>query len=190
MHPSRVFEQAGPLSKAVIADIEAIFTQKKAQKREKLFISTTPANKVICVDSGLARGFVEYEGQCYTSWFVAEREFICTALPMGTGGVFYTDVEFLEPTVYWVCDYTRLQLLYDRHPMLNFAARTLAEQLLARCNEVQYLLRVLDPKERLEYFTALYPSVYQRAPLVHIASFLAMTPETLSRLRQPNCTKN
>jgi hypothetical protein len=135
------------------------------------------------VDTGLARGFVEHQGEYYTSWFIAEREFVCTALPTGFGSVLYTDVEFLEPTVYWSCEYSRLQVLYNRHPALNFAARALAEQLLVQCGQIQHLLRVLSPQERLNFFITHYPHIYQRSPLGHIASFLGIRQETLSRLR-------
>jgi len=39
-------------------------------------------------------------------------------------------------------------------------------------------------EERYEYFTSLYPNIVQRVPQHMIASYMGLTPETLSRIRR------
>ncbi|MFN4145180.1 MAG: hypothetical protein ACK4GN_05095 [Runella sp.] len=43
-------------------------------------------------------------------------------------------------------------------------------------------MQALGGKERLGEFMARYPELYGRASNKHIASYLGMTPETMSRL--------
>ena len=42
---------------------------------------------------------------------------------------------------------------------------------------------VETPEEKYLRFIAEQPALLQRLPLYHIAAYLAMTPETLSRIR-------
>jgi CRP-like cAMP-binding protein len=39
-------------------------------------------------------------------------------------------------------------------------------------------------EERYKYFISLYPTIAQRVPQHMIASYMGLTPETLSRVRQ------
>jgi cyclic nucleotide-binding domain protein len=45
------------------------------------------------------------------------------------------------------------------------------------------LVRFETAQERYRKFCKLAPQIVLRAPLVYVASFLQMTPETLSRVR-------
>jgi CRP-like cAMP-binding protein len=42
----------------------------------------------------------------------------------------------------------------------------------------------LSLEERYKYFTSLYPDIIQRVPQHMIASYMGLTPETLSRVRK------
>jgi CRP-like cAMP-binding protein len=42
----------------------------------------------------------------------------------------------------------------------------------------------LSLEERYTYFTSLYPDIVERVPQHMIASYMGLTPETLSRVRK------
>jgi len=48
---------------------------------------------------------------------------------------------------------------------------------------------VETPEEKYLRFIKEEPELLQRIPLYHIAAYLAMTPETLSRIRKKICEK-
>ncbi|MFM1931407.1 MAG: hypothetical protein RL226_710 [Bacteroidota bacterium] len=58
------------------------------------------------------------------------------------------------------------------------------EQLVLQQMEREIDLLVPSPAERLQRLQRRSPSVFQHIPLKHIAAYLRMTPETLSRLRK------
>ncbi|WP_346086582.1 hypothetical protein [Sphingobacterium ginsenosidimutans] len=58
----------------------------------------------------------------------------------------------------------------------------LAKEYIKKCRrESSFLL--LDASERYHYFLKQFPHADNRIPLFHIASYLGMSPETLSRIR-------
>jgi len=187
MQPYQAFASLCTLSSCATTDLEAIFICQTAEKGVSL-LSIAPRNKVIWVEKGLLRAYACYDNYDATTWFVASQEFLYTN-PAQTGQeISYAHVEFLEKTIYWTCDWHALQNLYTKHPDLNEAGRMWVERLLSRYNRVLYLLRVLKPPKRLEYFEKNYPKVYQCAPQKYVASFLGIAPETLSRLRSKQLT--
>lgn len=59
--------------------------------------------------------------------------------------------------------------------------RVLTEQLLLEIMEKDYLVK-LPAAERVQQFLVLRPQIFQLIPHKYIASYLLMTPETLSRV--------
>ena len=79
--------------------------------------------------------------------------------------------------------YTQLQTLYKLYPELNYIARVITENYLVKSQERLFLLRRQTAEERYLYFTERYPTLLQKVPLKYIASYLGLTLETLSRIR-------
>lgn len=183
MLPHQVFNNTVSLSPEAIDDLQAIFTCYVAESGI-ILPDIAQQNKVIWVETGLLRAYHEYKGQEITTWFVGTEQFLYSAPSPHVTEVSYTHVSFLSKTVYHVCHWEALQALYLKYPPLSQAGKVLLEKLLRRYNHVLYLLRFFTPPERLTYFEQHYADVYTTAPLKHIASFLGIAPETLSRLRK------
>lgn len=74
---------------------------------------------------------------------------------------------------------TLLQQDAKWHILLN---TILAKEYIKKCRrESSFLL--LDASERYHYFLKQFPDADTRIPLFHIASYLGISPETLSRIR-------
>jgi hypothetical protein len=59
------------------------------------------------------------------------------------------------------------------------------EMVITQQIEREIDLLTVSPTERLKRVLERSPNVFQEVPLKYIASYLRMTPETLSRLRNP-----
>ena len=79
--------------------------------------------------------------------------------------------------------YQDLQWLYQQYPEFNFVGRVLTERYYVRGEARAIALRRQTALERYETLLETNPQLLHRAHLKHIASFLGMAPETLSRLR-------
>ena len=80
-------------------------------------------------------------------------------------------------------DHARLSVLMDRHRELErWAWRLFASALAGRLKRDRDLL-TMTAQERYERLLRESPQVIQMVPLRHVASYLGMSPETLSRVR-------
>ena len=79
--------------------------------------------------------------------------------------------------------YDALQSLYFESPNWNTAGRRLAEQYMLLMAERTHFHKLNLAQEKYRYFTERFPEALQLVSQRHIAAFLRIRPETLSRLR-------
>lgn len=92
-------------------------------------------------------------------------------------------IQALEDTKLLVIDYAAYRELLDGHVCWHIAARRLAELLYILKEKRESDLLLNSAQERYLQFLKDYPGIEQRLNQYHIASYLAITPESLSRIR-------
>ena len=70
------------------------------------------------------------------------------------------------------------------HPAFESVCRVMGEALMARLQEAHVDVLTRTPEQRYLDLVARRPDLLQRVPQYHIASFLGIQPETLSRIRR------
>lgn len=136
------------------------------------------------IEKGLARIYYLQDGKDVSCHFVIENE-IATAIDsfLKKQSSRYT-IELLEDTTLYSITFKDLEYLLDNFPNFERLFRTLLmqayDQLVDRLNDIQFH----TAKERYDIFYKKHASLFQRINLGHIASYLGMTQETLSRMRK------
>lgn len=92
-------------------------------------------------------------------------------------------VEALENSKLYAIPYDDLQNLMVRNQEMDLLYRKILEHVAISSQEHADSQRFENAAERYERLLNEKPEIVLRAPMVHIASFLQMTPETLSRVR-------
>ena len=92
-------------------------------------------------------------------------------------------VEALENTTLYAIPYDDLNNLMVRSQEISMLYRKILEHVAISSQEHADSQRFENATERYERLLREKPEIVLRAPMVHIASFLQMTPETLSRVR-------
>ena len=92
-------------------------------------------------------------------------------------------VEALESTKLYAIPYDELHTLIVRNQEMEMLYRKILEHVAISSQEHADSQRFENAAERYERLLHEKPEIILRAPMVHIASFLQMTPETLSRVR-------
>jgi CRP-like cAMP-binding protein len=93
-------------------------------------------------------------------------------------------IELLEDSELISLSYKGLNELYDIAHEANYIVRILTEMYLVMYDERVRFMRMTSAQSRNDVFKTMFPDIYDRAPKKHIASFLGLTPETLSRVRK------
>lgn len=92
-------------------------------------------------------------------------------------------VEALEPTTIYAIPKIRLEQVAIHNVNIQILYRKILEESLIISQIHADLVRFETAQDRYKKMCKLNPQVILRAPLVYIASYLQMTPETLSRVR-------
>lgn len=132
---------------------------------------------------GFARAYFYKNGRDITSWFAQDND-ILTPLDSFVGQrPSYENVELLEDSLLYSLRYKDLQLLYRQYPEANAIGRILTEKYYVELMERTMAFQFQTASERYHDLERRQPKLLQRASLGHIASFLGISQETLSRIR-------
>ena len=95
----------------------------------------------------------------------------------------HLQVETIEPSVIYALPKHRLEQVALHNVNIQILYRKILEESLILSQVHADLVRFETAGDRYKKMCKLMPQVVLRAPLVYIASYLQMTPETLSRVR-------
>ena len=82
-----------------------------------------------------------------------------------------------------VITYNSMQYLLATYPQFNYHNRLLTEQYYYKLEQRLYMLRKQDAAAKYQFFLKNYSTYAKYIPQKYIASFLNISPETLSRIR-------
>ena len=92
-------------------------------------------------------------------------------------------VETLEPSIIYLFPRDMIQKLARENWEINMFYQKILEYSLIVSQVKADSWRFESARERYNLLLETHPEIIKRAPLAHIASYLLMTPETLSRVR-------
>ena len=131
------------------------------------------------VKEGLARSFVERDMRDVTLWFVSSGEIV----NMSYREIAAYNLEMVEDTVLLRIPARRLEELCEQTLDLANWMRKLLDYYLREYENYFINDSWSDAREQYETLLRTRPDLFQRVPLKHIASFLQITPQSLSRIR-------
>lgn len=154
------------------------------EKNEVLFRQGTVPQKILFIVKGAVRWYYADEKENeHTVDFAFENQ------PVVPFGCFERQVPCIhsaitmEPTdVIWT-SYAELFGFLKSFPKYDSTFRTIITEYLNQERKQAKLLRIHSSKERYESLYKWRPEWVQRVPLTHLASYLEMALETLSRVR-------
>lgn len=93
-------------------------------------------------------------------------------------------IQALEDSSLLVLHYDHLQKLYQEKPVFERLGRLLIEQMYVLAKTRIYDLQHKTATERYQELLEKYPQIIHRIAHHHVASYLGIAPESLSRLRK------
>lgn len=172
-----------PLTPPAIEVLGSILIPMKFQKGDTILEEGTVCRNLYFVKKGMVRQYYYKNKKDVTEHFSFEGRIVFCIESFLKQEPSRLIVEALENTILYAIPYDALHSLMVRNQEMEMLYRKILEHVAISSQEHADSQRFENASERYERLLREKPEIILRAPMVHIASFLQMTPETLSRVR-------
>lgn len=174
-----------PISEEAIDLIKPYVSFRTVRKGELLYEEGKACKNVYCIKSGIFRNFITYDGNTKTRWFAIEGDFFTSSYSLSTGSCAQTSVEAVMKGEIWEVSLSYVNSIVRQNEEWN---RWLLKMLIDGLGSWELRDRILvsgDSYERFKKFYTIKPmNILNQIPLQHVASYLGITPQTLSLFRK------
>lgn len=163
--------------------LESILVPMKFSKGQSILSEGEVCRNIMYIDKGLVRQFYFKKNKEVTEHLGVEGNIIMCIESLFKEEPTKLQVEALEATTIYALPKKRLEEVALHNVNIQILYRKILEESLILSQVHADLVRFETAQDKYKKICKLMPKVIMRAPLVYIASYLQMTPETLSRVR-------
>lgn len=163
--------------------LAGIVTRKDMEKGEVLLKEGQVSHHFVIVAKGMVRQFYYKNGKDVTEHFSYEGDIVICIESILLQEPTRLMIEALESGTLYLIPADQFLKLSKESWEINMFYRKMLEYSLIVSQKKADSWRFETARERYLRLMETQPEVIKRAPLAHIASYLLMTPETLSRVR-------
>lgn len=163
--------------------LESVIEPMRFAKGKMILEAGDVCRHIYYIDHGLIRQFYFKNGKEVTEHLGVDRSIFMCIESLFREEPTKLQVEALEPTVIYALPKHRLEEVALHNVNIQILYRKILEESLILSQVHADLVRFESAQDRYRKMCKADPQVVLRAPLVYIASYLQMTPETLSRVR-------
>ena len=163
--------------------LESVLVPMRFQKGAKILSEGEVCKHIYYIDKGLVRQFYYKKGKDVTEHLAVEGSVVMCIESLFKEEPTKLQMEALEPVDIYALPKARLEEVALHNVNIQILYRKILEESLILSQIHADLVRFETAKDRYQKMCKLATQVILRSPLVYIASYLQMTPETLSRVR-------
>lgn len=166
-----------------ISALSEIAEFKTFPKNHIIHASGSICSHFYIITKGIARVFYFKEEKDITVHFAAEHDSITAIDSLIQRKKSKYSIETIEETETFAVNINSLELLFEKEPQFERFGRLFLQDLYIDLVERIDDLQLHTAQERYDTLLSKKPYLFQRVPSKHLASFLGMTAETLSRIK-------
>lgn len=164
--------------------IQQEFTRKEISKNELILEENKVCRSFSFIESGLLRYFYYEDGQDITKTFTIPPFCFTSRISFRNQTPAKENIQALEDSIIWQTSYKEYRELEKLNCWNIFIGKLLNE-----IDEFSELMmrqsKTMTQEERFQYITNNYAqSILQRIPQKHLATFLGIAPQSLSRIKK------
>ena len=163
--------------------LESILVPMKFSKNEMILREGETCKNIYWVVRGLVRQYYYKNGKELTEYMATENTIVMCIESLFREQPTHLQIKALEPTIIYALPKADLEAVAMKSVNIQILFRKILEESLILSQHHADMLLFESAKDRYAKLVKNQPQLVLRAPLVYIASYLQMTPETLSRVR-------
>jgi CRP-like cAMP-binding protein len=163
--------------------LESVLMPMKFAKGERVLNEGDTCQYIYWIVKGLVRQYYFKNGKELTEYMATENTIMMSIESLFLEKPSMQVIQALEPTLIYAMPKNELEAVAMRSVNIQILYRKILEESLIISQQRADMLRFESAQDRYQKLVKSSPQLVLRAPLVYIASYLQMTPETLSRVR-------
>lgn len=178
-----IFKNRYRLSDSDVQTLLDCMEEVRFKKKEVIVREGTKSTNLYLIKQGIWRGHYLKDGVDTTIWFASEGEAAFSAWGYVDNSCSLVSIEAMcDSTAYRISGTALNELYTSSIGLANLGRKLMEHQLLGMEN---WLISAGSPRAKERYLTLTkeMPELLQCVPLKYIASYLWITPQSLSRIR-------
>jgi len=163
--------------------LEGVLVPMRFAKNEMILREGEICRNIYYVEKGLLRQFYFKKGKDITEHMAVEGSIVLCIESLFKEEPTQLQIKALEPAIVYALPKAKLEEVALHNVNIQILYRKILEESLILSQIHADMVRFETAKDRYLRLCKMSPKLTLRAPLVYIASYLQMTPETLSRVR-------
>lgn len=165
-------------------DLLAHVNLRTIEKGEIVVSEGQYADKAYFIIQGCARAYYLIDGRDITDWIAFKNEFISPIVSFFSDQPSPHYIGFLQQSIVFEVSRESVDTLSQKHHDFERLMRTIITEVMLSQRQRSASILFQSAEQRYKYVLTYRPEIIQRIPLTHLASYLGMTLETLSRVRK------
>jgi CRP-like cAMP-binding protein len=187
MHPllAAHLRKKATFTEAELAAIDAVGKPFALKRKERLLEPGNICRFEAFITKGVLRSYTtDAKGSEHTNQLAFEDHWVGDLYSSATNTPSMLCIEAIEPSEGVLFNRADMEQLYQTIPAMNTVMRILLQNAYVALQRRHNATLSISAEERYLHLLNYQPNIIQRVPLVHIASYLGITPESLSRIRR------
>ncbi|WP_298504649.1 Crp/Fnr family transcriptional regulator [uncultured Maribacter sp.] len=164
--------------------LQDAITKKVFHKNEIIFSEGRVSNEIYFVNQGCVRLFYNVDGKDKTAFFYTTGQYICAGESFTFNIPATENYQAINQTEIFVLTKPKIEKLLQQVPKMEIIARIATENELITCQKLIACFITKSPEERYLDLLNTQGELFQQVPQQYIASYLGVSPETLSRIKK------
>lgn len=160
------------------------FISRQISKKHDLLLPGKISREIYFIEKGCLQLYYDKNGEDATIFIAVENMFIGAFASFLSRRPSEQGLRALEDCELLVLTHTALEELYLTLPKMNIIVRKLLEQRFLHAQSLVSSFVLNNPEERYLQMLRRRPELLQRVPQHVLATFLGITPVSLSRIRK------
>ena len=178
------FSKISPLSVEESKAIEDNMIVKHFSKGDYIIKEGQVSTDTFFIMEGCVREFINSEGEEKTTNFFTEEQWIISLNNFNDPTDAQSNLVCVEDTTVCIGNEAQAQKMFKQFPRFETISRVIVEADFIEQKKQLTSYLTDSPEQRYLKLLKFRPDIFQRVPQYHIASYIGVKPESLSRIRK------